>query len=277
MSNIDKLLSLVRPPQPISELPSDIEEVPCGHNTSKSCLKCKKCKSISGTSRQIHHFFNCPYKSKEPAPGPYVIGTRVVSKTHIDPELSECILQKEYATISNNSTKTILGTFGAGPCIILCMRDRRNGNTILAHIPALARDPLNPFLSFPPEDSDVYIIGGNNSSRLNVDKILIELKARGYMVTFAYIIDNETSNMFAINCATGETWLNDEIRVSELPVTIDKQEREGNLFMRALTPGLLIQVNIPDKSKGGRKRKNRRSTRRIYRRYRKISSKKYKY
>ena len=200
------------------------------------------------------------------------MGTRIVSNTPINPELSEYILQKEYAIISSNSEKTILGTYAAGPCIILCMRDRINRNTILAHIPAAAINPLTPFLSFPAEHSDVYIIGGNNSSRTRVNEILNMLKDRGYSVTFAHIIDDDTSNAFAINCETGETWLDNQIGKSDLRVTVDKKNREENIEARAMIPSRLIQVNIPDKSEGGRKQKNRRSTKRIYRRYRKTSS-----
>ena len=273
MSLIDGLLAKVHLPPPISELPSDIEEVPCGHNASKSCLKCKKCGNISGETRKIYHSFTCPYKPKQPVPGPYSMGTRMSPSTRINPELCECILQKEFAIISSNSTKTILGTYGAGPCIILCMRNRTNTNTILAHIPAVATNPLEPFLSFPPEHSDVYVIGVANESRETVTELLVSLRDRGYIVTFAHVVE-DSANSFAINCLTGETWLNDEIHMSELPVTINKERREKMLPYVGVMVGPLVNISIPDKSMGvGGKRKNRRNTKRNYRKRRQTSRK----
>ena len=277
MSIIDRLLTNVRLPPPISELPSDIEEVPCKYDPGRLCLQCKKCGSVSGTSREISHFFGCQYKPPEHAPAPYVMGVRRPPSKRINPELCECILQKEYAIISNNSVKTIVGTYGALPCIILCMRDRRNTNTILAHIDATTENPLEPFLSFPPEHSDVYMIGGTDGSRKDATGLLFGLKSGGYTLTFAHIIDDD-SNAFAIDCLTGETWLNHEISMRDLPIAIDKGLREGRMIAVALGSGPLVSVKIPNKPAGagagagattaGGKRKNRRNTKRNYRKRR---------
>ena len=86
--------------------------------------------------------------------------------------------------------------------------------TILAHIDSNTLDPLDNYRSFP-KDSDVYIIGGNNSSIEDVNMILKILSNRGYKIKFAHIIDNET-NSFAINCITGDTYLNDSVIVSPM-------------------------------------------------------------
>lgn len=270
MSVIDYLIPLVSPIAAISELPDDVEEIPCKYEPHARCLKCKQCGAVSGTSREIPHGFRCPYQAREPAPAPYVLGERLISKIRMNPDLCEAILQKEFAITSTDREKKILGTYGAGPCIILCMRDRTNTNTILAHIDATTKNPLLPFLAFPPPNSDVYIIGSENSTRTQLLELLIELRNRGYRVLFAHVIDNN-SNSFAIDCETGETWLNQEVRVADLPVTIDKLNRERMMFYNVFNTIALIQVRIPYKAvghTGGGKRKYRRSAKQKYRKRR---------
>ena len=257
MSIVDELLTVLPPPRPISELPSDIEDVPCKYEPTKLCLRCKQCDSISGRSRIITHSYECIYHQKKTdASPPYILGVLPQAQIPIDPSMSEAILQKEYGIISRNSVKSILGTYGAGPCIILCMRNRKTTETILAHIDASTHSPLAPFLMFSPEDSDVFIIGGANITREHLVRLLLTLKERGYTVTFANVIDDK-ANKFAIHCLTGECWLDDDVDVESIPVTIDEPLRVGTLVARAIGYGPLIEVKIPNKAGGRRLRKTR--------------------
>jgi len=266
MSIIDRLLTLIRPPPPIIESPDDIEEVACKFNPNKMCLRCKRCGNISGESRIIFHLFGCLYSSKHTLYGPYVLGERIHSTERINPELYEEIVSDQYAIISSNSTKPIIGTHGAASCIILCMRDRINTNTILAHITALTINPLEPFLSFSPENSDVYIIGGDSGSVQQMITILSNLKEYNYTIRFADILE-DANNKFAINCITGETWLNKEVHDH---VPTKAQQFAYTMGALSSSPKPYYQVKIPNKSSGGKRRTRRsRRSRRSSRRTRK--------
>jgi hypothetical protein len=268
MSIIDTLLPLVQPPPSITESLDDIEEVDCEYSPGRKCLRCKLCGSISGTSLKLFHLVGCPYQTKRTSYGPYILGKRIYGRNPINPELYEEILMDEYAIISSNSTKPIIGTHGAGPCIILCMRDRTNTNTILAHTTALTINPLGPFLSFSRENSDVYIIGGDSSSISDMNKILLGLKEYNYTVTFAHVIDQNANN-FAINCITGETWIDTEVHYHQ-PTNDQKFKYTFRAF--SSQPRNYYEVKIPFKPSGGKRRfrgrtrHSRRSRRRSSRR-----------
>jgi peptide-N-terminal asparagine amidohydrolase len=47
------------------------------------------------------------------------------------------ILQHEYAITQSTALQPVLGTFGAGPCIILALYDNKNNIAVLAHIDAV--------------------------------------------------------------------------------------------------------------------------------------------
>ncbi len=110
------------------------------------------------------------------------------------------IMQGEYSiVVPNNTIKPILTSFGAGPCVILCMRDITNGRTMLAHIDALTIHPVSTFSGMfnDGEGVDVYIIGGDSSSRDSVHRLLLQLYLYSFIrIKFAHIIDNK-SNSFA--------------------------------------------------------------------------------
>ena len=265
MSIIERLLTLIRPPPPIKESPDDIEEVACTFRPDEMCLRCKLCGNISGSSRKIFHLFGCKYSSEHTLYGPYELGERVLPTEIINPELYEEILPDQYAIISSNSTKPIIGTHGAASCIILCMRDRTNTNTILAHITDYTKNPLEPFLSFSPENSDVYIIGGESGSVQQMITILSNLKEYNYTIRFAHILE-EAKNKFAINCITGETWLNKQVH-DHVPT---KEQIAYTMGAISNSPKPYYQVKIPNKSSGGKRRTRRsRRSRRSSRRTRK--------
>ena len=219
---IDDLIKLTQEIK-ISELPSDIEEVACHITQEVLCLKCKICGYVSGSSRILDHYYSCKYKQKYKE-GPFQEG--VLMKSHrLDASQSIAILQREYGIINSKTEKKIIGSFGAGPCIILCMRNRNSYETILAHIDGMTLNPLKPFQSFNPSECDVYIIGGNTATKITVNHILKDLKRLQYTIKFAHIIDH-SSNSFAINCLTGEAYINEQINpMVDLPIVYDKEKR----------------------------------------------------
>jgi hypothetical protein len=267
---IDFLVRVTEPIQQVVESSADIEEVNCVHNNKPGCLKCKLCGKISGTSRELQHTYKCKYStaSKEIS-GPFQVG-KVSHTDKIDSSKSVGILQREYGIVNNETPQKIIGTYGAGPCVILCMRNRETYDTILAHIDSLTTDPLSVFSTFQPDKCDVYIIGGDSSSDKELHDILITLKQLKYKITFAYIQDNSRGNSFAINCITGETYINDDINpMVDLPLVYDIKIREIRMRMIYMLGGALEKVNIRQGGDalrrgrlGGMKSKKRKSKKR---------------
>lgn len=245
-ANLDALIELTNKEQKITELPTDIEEAIC--STGKpGCIRCKVCGFLSGTTRKLQHFIDCKYRTPE-MDGPFEKGERLVAENPIDPSVCEAVLQREYAKITPRSIKKILATRGADTCIIVAMRDRKKFTTILAHIDDPTRNKaIDIFLDFDPYDTDVYVVGGSTSSKDQINQYLRTLQDYGFGVTFGHIIDLE-ENAFAIDCRTGETWLDLEISVpDDLPITINKETR-GNAMeymSRLISPGPLQRVKIP--------------------------------
>ena len=90
----------------------------------------------------------------------------------------------------------------------------------------------------------MYIVGGDRHSRQTLLSTLTALREHGFEVSFAHVMDDE-SNSFAIDCLTGETWLNAEVALSRMQVSINKSFRERMLGVRALTSGPLTVVKVP--------------------------------
>jgi len=249
MSRIVQLLSIVRPPLVQSELPSDLHERPCRYAPGHMCITCQICGATSGTSRVIPHSFDCKYAPKRKTEGPFVLGERRRASTAIVSPLCEAVLQHEFCVVSPHSVKTTLATYGAGPCVIVGMYDPRRRTAGLAHIDALTLDPVRSFLDFP-KSSLVYIVGGDGQYNSTVLSTLTSLRAHGYDVAFAHVRDT-SSNRFAIDCLTGETWINEEVSMSKLRVDINKSFRERMLDFRTLTSGPLFTVDVPKTVRDG--------------------------
>jgi hypothetical protein len=233
-----------------SELPEDIEEVNCSHNNEPGCIKCNICGTVSGTLRQLFHFPNCKYSLKNQNPiGPFIEGDYTSSKIKINPSDSVCILQREYGIVNENSEKTIIGTYGAGPCVILCMREKNTPyKTMLAHIDSLTETPLEIFFqNFKPTETEIYIIGGDNSSKNSINKMLRQLKTKNFTnIMYAHLID-DSSNSFAIDCKAGNFWLNKDVNFRDLPLVYEEVTRK--LFFEKIVgsgmPTKLNKVTIP--------------------------------
>lgn len=141
---------------------------------------------------------------------PIVHGALRQYGTPIDYTKFHCIFQQEYGVITKTTDKHIIGSFGALSCVILCMRNRITFETILAHIDTLTLDPMEKFLRFPPNNCDVYIVGGNFESFTRVYDLLRTLQEHEYEVTYCHILDKDDNN-FAINCMTGEVYLDEQL------------------------------------------------------------------
>jgi hypothetical protein len=243
ISRIGQLLSIVRPPLVKSELPADLCERPSKYASGHVCITCLICDATSGTSRVILHSVDCKYAPKRKADGPFVLGERRRASTEIVSSLCETVLQREFCAVSPHRVKTTVAAYGAGPCVIVGMYDHRRRTAGLANIDALTLDPVRSFLGFP-KSSDVYIVGGDGQYTSTLLSTLTSLRAHGYDVTFAHVRDTG-GNRLAIDCLTGETWLNDEVPMSKLRVGINQVFRERMLDYRPLIYGPLTTVDVP--------------------------------
>ena len=205
--------------------------------------------------------------------------------TEIDVSKSEGVFQREFAITNKNKEKIILGTHSAGPCVIVCMRNRETTDTFLGHIDCAGGVSSIKFgmKLFPRKDTDVYVVGGDRSSKYLIKRILQLLNEKMYNIKFLYILwpsgfkigdeiyDTKGAN-FGINCITGETYCFVDIDpkynhvVDYYPMTNkeDRMKLAGFRITCSLDQkdNLLMTVTIPDAKKGGaRKKKTRKRCR----------------
>ena len=187
----------------LTESPDDIKVI------SDVQHQCRKCNTRSGATLIIPHSYKCIYNNSTNLQQ-LIFGNRIDYESYIDPSKCLPVLQHQSGCISNTSEYTTIGTIGLDTCVCVCMRARDGTLTVLSHVDTLTQNILGPRYMFPPDTTDVYIIGGNSTSRDLINNILELLARFNYKITFAHILDSK-SNSFAINCITGETYLNDEI------------------------------------------------------------------
>ena len=235
---IDYLIKKIKPETP---------ECPFVDSNIPGCIQCSICGGTSGTLRIITHKYKCEYQGDS---GPFTYGSSERGIGKIDAGKSVGILQREYCIANQYTDKNIIGTFGATTCIILCIRNNRTTDTFLAHIDSMTifTWEIYSFRSrFNPDDSDVYIIGGNNQTKNQVYDLLIELKRLDYTrIQGAYIIDDFKSNNFAINSATGEIYMNMDITpMKDLPLVYNENSRLNMMKNAPLFYSTLRKVILP--------------------------------
>ena len=125
------------------------------------------------------------------------------------------------------------------------MCNRNTTETYLAHIDSLTLKYLELFMSnFPPKYTDVYIVGGNELSKRQINILLINLNFYNYTIKYAYIIDNNCNN-FAINCVTWDFYINEERNAKlDLSIIYDIEFRKSQLLCVYITESELYRVNI---------------------------------
>jgi hypothetical protein len=247
MEGINYLIEKTKPIVRISELSSVVKEIEPPH--APGCIQCLICGIKSGTLRIISHTYRCKYRVIVEN-GPFIYADNPNFGTiKINADRSIGILQREYGITNKYKDKNIIGTFGAGSCIILCIRNRETTDTFLAHIDSMTHPGENWGVSnfytrFTPSKSDVYIIGGNDSTKDIIYKLLVELTRMEYKIKFSYIIDN-SSNNFAINSITGEIYTNQDIDpIKDLPLVYNVNERMSMLKFIPLFIYKLNQVHL---------------------------------
>lgn len=201
--------------------------------------QCKLCKACSGSLLIIPHSYKCIYNNSTNLQQ-FIFGNRTHHKSPIDASKCLLVLQHQYGCISNTTKYTTIGTIGCGPCVCICMRAHNGSQTVLSHVDTLTQNIAGPHYMFPPDATDVYIIGGDSQSRNLINNILKLLARFNYKIIFAHILDSE-SNSFAINCITGETYLNDEI----IPMRDMQLTKEHNEYLTRFALQIRSGIKYP--------------------------------
>lgn len=92
---------------------------------------------------------------------------KLLKPINFNPDETIGVLQHEFAVTHAGSAQPILGTFGAGPCIILALYDKQNKQAFLAHIDSLTDiDALSKLLiSFSHRHPIAHLYGGDNMGK----------------------------------------------------------------------------------------------------------------
>jgi hypothetical protein len=170
-------------------------------------IKCLVCGGTSGTAKIITHKFDCKYKNDYVDTISHTVDDKGWSSSWINLE-KHAVGQRE-CKIIDSENDCIIGSIGAGPCLILCLRDTISKKVALAHIDANTKNQFEPFHQFSPDTSEVYLVGGNNNpSSIKLAKhILSWIKINNYKLVMLKIISSHTQS-FAINNNTGNYTMN---------------------------------------------------------------------
>ena len=227
MCSFEDFLEHISPIPPIQEDPSDVKIVKSKHDGTSDCLECLLCGTVSGTLKLLSHSVSCKYHQTQVS-GPCEFGSIVSRNEVLEVENFGMVLQGEYGSIDKHSSTKSIGSFGASSCLILCLRDRVTTKTILGHIDASSQSPLCFFKTIPPENCDVYAVGGDMSSQKRIWEILTGLKTSGYVLKYGCVL-NDVNQAFAINCETGDVCTSSSI--SSVPFA-DREKRLDQMEAR---------------------------------------------
>jgi hypothetical protein len=122
----------------------------------------------------------------------------------------DTILVKQSCIITTNPVgpkPPILGTYGAGPCVILTAYNPETGNTLLAHIDDMSRalvfKELDKFTEYG-QIGYINLIGGNSSSRTSIVDILDYIKNNPKLVLQGARVVTHEADKVAIDSRTGK-------------------------------------------------------------------------
>src|SRR3990167_8508697 len=111
----------------------------------------------------------------------------------------------------------IVGTWGAGPCIIVAFYNPETLTAGIAHIDALTNvSSLSKYIDIARDDTQsklqIHLRGGDSSSRNKVIEVLDQLRKRDDVeIKSCAVMEPSFSGlgaMLAINAKTGETYAN---------------------------------------------------------------------
>lgn len=124
-----------------------------------------------------------------------------------EPSLAVGVLQGEYAITTSESEQPVLGTYGAGPCLIVAIYDSNSRTAFLTHIDTLSDLQSLKYIikSFDSQHSTVHLFGGDNSSAEMVMDVVEILESMNFQLHNTDIVrDSFESASMAIDARTGK-------------------------------------------------------------------------
>ena len=131
------------------------------------------------------------------------------------PKDSQLIMMHEIGLTNSYSNKPVIGTYGAGPCIILGAYNSHTKQALLTHIDILVIvQSINIYLQNISGNSqnqiNIFICGGQESTKQQVaDLLKIINQSEQYKISYSNLIGNGLeSHQLAIDSRTGEIFTN---------------------------------------------------------------------
>lgn len=119
------------------------------------------------------------------------------------------IYQHDYGITTAKSRMPILGTWGAGPCVILALYNDKNKIAALAHIDTTAevKSLENIFRHFDVESTVAHLYGGDSSSFNKCLDIIEFIKSSGIKIETCALIEHSDGHAsLAIDARNGKLY-----------------------------------------------------------------------
>jgi hypothetical protein len=146
------------------------------------------------------------------------------------------VLQHEVALTSRHSTKPVLGTYGAGPCIIVAAHNEETGEALLAHVDSLSNlkslsQHLDKIGGSEGSKIRIHLLGGDTSSRKQASQIVSLIKGRSDTeIVTAELCAGGESKSLALDARTGEVFTT--FRPQQLDLGKDSDARTRMIAMQ---------------------------------------------
>lgn len=120
------------------------------------------------------------------------------------------VLQHDIAITNSQSEKPVLGTYGAGPCIIVAAYNFSTQQGFLSHVDSLTETPclrqyLQRISGNQSDEIQVHLHGGDNSSREQAAGIVDFLRSQpNIKIVSANLCEGLESKSLALDTRTGE-------------------------------------------------------------------------
>lgn len=212
----------------ISALQGTCLEIPTLDESEKAVIN----REIQGKNEQFKHL-----KSIQ-AP------LRNTQQINFTPHEAVTVVQHEYAIATFDSRQPVLGTFGAGPCVILALYDKENRRAMLAHIDSLTdlQSLSRTIQKFSSKNTIAHLLGGDSSSQFMCIELLEVLRKLNIEIENADLINHfNPSASLAIDSRTGAIY--SPIHHSQLSKTNDLDSRLQMAGMGITTSPLTIFNN----------------------------------
>ena len=202
------------PPIPQQTIPNNIYSNTV-YNTNDGRMivwRCNNCNARSDEStNNIFHLFKCQYSTSKWNAAHQTVsdelheiefGIQPVLDGPINKQLSETVFQHEFVYRTKpNANVRFLGSYGAGPCIIVTIWNRETNETLLMHIDALTIDIDKVFRKCDATNSDVYVVGGQ--SKTSLYNVLFYLQKQRFNITYAKVGIRQDGHELIIDCDNG--------------------------------------------------------------------------